>query len=219
MGEKTAARLITTYGDLDNVYAHLDELTPRLREALIAGEEAVRSNAMAIPLVRDLDVSLDPTTPLSAAGTWLSCGGCSSSSSSGPSGTAWSTPRATGKADVGSRCRLAGQQLAVSVERLDSADDAAPPSPRMGAREATALAARRFLGGAGRAFDVAGPGLRRGQHWMAAGAGRCQTRTATAPGLVARPGLARRNASVGEALAACSGRTGPRCPLTTPRPS
>ena len=29
VGEKTAAKLITTYGDLDGVYAHLDELTPR----------------------------------------------------------------------------------------------------------------------------------------------------------------------------------------------
>ena len=47
VGEKTAARLINTYGDLDNIYAHLDELTPRLRESLIAGEAGVRSNAMA----------------------------------------------------------------------------------------------------------------------------------------------------------------------------
>ena len=47
MGEKTAARLITTYGDLDNIYAHVDESTPRLREALIAGEGSVRSNAKA----------------------------------------------------------------------------------------------------------------------------------------------------------------------------
>jgi DNA polymerase-1 len=60
VGEKTAARLITTYGDIDGVYAHLDELTPRLRDALVAGEELVRSNARVIPLVRDLDVSLVP---------------------------------------------------------------------------------------------------------------------------------------------------------------
>ena len=60
VGEKTAARLITTYGDLDNIYAHVDELTPRLRESLVAGEDAVRSNAKAIPLVRDLPISLEP---------------------------------------------------------------------------------------------------------------------------------------------------------------
>ncbi len=60
VGEKTAARLISTYGDLDGIYAHLDELTPRLRDALVAGQEPVRSNARVIPLVRDLDVSLVP---------------------------------------------------------------------------------------------------------------------------------------------------------------
>jgi DNA polymerase-1 len=58
VGEKTAARLINTYGHLDDIYANLDKLTPRLREALVEGEAAVRSNASVTPLVRDLDVSL-----------------------------------------------------------------------------------------------------------------------------------------------------------------
>ena len=31
VGEKTAAKLINTYGDLDGIFAHLDELTPKLR--------------------------------------------------------------------------------------------------------------------------------------------------------------------------------------------
>ncbi|HMK97562.1 MAG TPA: 5'-3' exonuclease H3TH domain-containing protein, partial [Acidimicrobiales bacterium] len=60
VGEKTAAKLIGTYGDLDNLYAHLAELTPRLRESLIAGEATVRSNAQATRLVRDLPLSMDP---------------------------------------------------------------------------------------------------------------------------------------------------------------
>ncbi|HUC14096.1 MAG TPA: DNA polymerase I, partial [Acidimicrobiales bacterium] len=60
VGEKTAAKLINTYGDLGAIYAHLDDLTPRLRESLVAAEPSVRSNAMATPLVRDLDVSIDP---------------------------------------------------------------------------------------------------------------------------------------------------------------
>jgi DNA polymerase-1 len=65
VGEKTAAKLINTYGDLGAIYAHLDDLTPRLRESLVAAEPSVRSNAMATPLVRDLDVSTDPAeTPL-----------------------------------------------------------------------------------------------------------------------------------------------------------
>ena len=46
----------------------MDELTPRLREALIAGEGSVRSNAKATPLVRDLPVSLDPDE--AAVGGW-----------------------------------------------------------------------------------------------------------------------------------------------------
>jgi DNA polymerase-1 len=68
VGEKTAARLIGTYGDLEGVYAHLDELTPRLRASLVDGEASVRSNARVIPLVRDLDVSLVPAE--AAVGGW-----------------------------------------------------------------------------------------------------------------------------------------------------
>jgi DNA polymerase-1 len=61
VGEKTAAKLVTTYGDLDGIYSHLDELTPKLRESLAAHEAQVRANASAIPLVRDvpLEVTVD----------------------------------------------------------------------------------------------------------------------------------------------------------------
>jgi DNA polymerase-1 len=61
VGEKTAARLIQQYGDLDGVYSHLDQATPKLRASLASHEDQVRRNARAIPLVRDvpLDVELD----------------------------------------------------------------------------------------------------------------------------------------------------------------
>src|SRR6187200_2849734 len=61
VGEKTAAKLINTYGDIDGVYANVDKNTPKLRENLKAAEEQVRQNAKATPLVRDvaLDVTLD----------------------------------------------------------------------------------------------------------------------------------------------------------------
>jgi DNA polymerase-1 len=61
VGEKTAAKLINTYGDIDGIYANVDKNTPKLRENLKAHEAQVRSNASATPLVRDvpLDVSLD----------------------------------------------------------------------------------------------------------------------------------------------------------------
>jgi len=58
VGEKTAAKLMATYGSLANLYAHLDELTPRLRDSLVASEALVRSNAAATPLVRDLPIEL-----------------------------------------------------------------------------------------------------------------------------------------------------------------
>jgi DNA polymerase-1 len=58
VGEKTAAKLVTTYGDLDGIFSHLDELTPKLRENLAAHEEAVRRNAAVIPLIRDVELPL-----------------------------------------------------------------------------------------------------------------------------------------------------------------
>jgi len=59
VGEKTAARLINTWGTLDEVFAHVDECTPKLRQNLTAAEAQVRSNALATPLVRDLDLDVD----------------------------------------------------------------------------------------------------------------------------------------------------------------
>jgi DNA polymerase I len=61
VGEKTAAKLLNAYGDLDGVFAHVAEQTPKLRENLTNNEELARSNATVIPLVRDvpLDVHVD----------------------------------------------------------------------------------------------------------------------------------------------------------------
>jgi DNA polymerase I len=60
VGEKTAAKLINDYGNLDGIYANLDKATPKLRENLIAHEMVVRRNATATPLIRDVPgVSID----------------------------------------------------------------------------------------------------------------------------------------------------------------
>src|SRR5438045_3410687 len=61
VGEKTAAKLINTYGGIDGIFANVDKNTPKLRENLEAHEAQVRQNAQATPLVRDvpLDVTLD----------------------------------------------------------------------------------------------------------------------------------------------------------------
>jgi DNA polymerase I len=67
VGEKTAAKLLTTYGDLDGIYAHLDQQTPKLRENLAEHEDRVRKNAEVMVLVRDVDVEGAPA-PLDASG-------------------------------------------------------------------------------------------------------------------------------------------------------
>ena len=58
VGEKTAAKLVNEYGDLDTFYAHLDALSPKLRENLAAKRRAGPLNAELIPLVRDVPLSI-----------------------------------------------------------------------------------------------------------------------------------------------------------------
>ncbi|HEX3980142.1 MAG TPA: DNA polymerase I, partial [Acidimicrobiales bacterium] len=64
VGEKTAAKLVNEYGDLDAIYAHLDALSPKLRQNLADHLDQVRLNAEVIPLIRDvpLDVHVDQLT-------------------------------------------------------------------------------------------------------------------------------------------------------------
>ena len=59
VGEKTAAKLVNTYGDIDNLFCHLDELTPKLRSSLAEHEARVRQNFELTPLVRDAPVEGD----------------------------------------------------------------------------------------------------------------------------------------------------------------
>ncbi|HVT42605.1 MAG TPA: DNA polymerase I, partial [Acidimicrobiales bacterium] len=59
VGEKTAAKLLTKYGDLDGVFSHLEEQTPKLRQNLAENEALARSNARVIPLVRDVPLDVD----------------------------------------------------------------------------------------------------------------------------------------------------------------
>ncbi len=59
VGEKTAAKLLNTYGDLDGIFAALDDQTPKLRENLAAHEEIVRENAVVMELIRDVDLSAE----------------------------------------------------------------------------------------------------------------------------------------------------------------
>jgi len=59
VGEKTAAKLINQYGGIDGIYAHLDELTPKLRQNLAENESNARVNVDLMELVRDAPVEVD----------------------------------------------------------------------------------------------------------------------------------------------------------------
>jgi DNA polymerase I len=59
VGEKTAAKLINDYGDLDGIFANVEKCTPKLRQSLIDHETQVRRNATATPLLRDLPLEYD----------------------------------------------------------------------------------------------------------------------------------------------------------------
>ena len=54
VGEKTAAKLVSTYGDLDGIFANAGAQTPKLRSNLIENEEKARTNAEMMRLVRDV---------------------------------------------------------------------------------------------------------------------------------------------------------------------
>jgi DNA polymerase-1 len=71
VGEKTAAKLINNYGDLDGVFAHVEEQTPKLRQNLGEHEHLARSNARLIPLVRDVPLDFDVSTLDLGGWDWL----------------------------------------------------------------------------------------------------------------------------------------------------
>ncbi|MEY2588876.1 MAG: polymerase [Acidimicrobiaceae bacterium] len=60
VGEKTAAKLIMTYGGIDGIYEHVDEQTPKLKANLAEHEEIVRRNAEVMILLRDVPLEIAP---------------------------------------------------------------------------------------------------------------------------------------------------------------
>lgn len=59
VGEKTAAKLITTYGGLDGIFANLAAQTPKLRENLAANEAQARRNHELMVLRTDAPVAVE----------------------------------------------------------------------------------------------------------------------------------------------------------------
>lgn len=58
VGEKTAARLLSEYGDIDGVYANLSALTPKLRDNLESARDQVELNRQLTRLVRDVPLQI-----------------------------------------------------------------------------------------------------------------------------------------------------------------
>ncbi|MGH7929620.1 MAG: DNA polymerase I, partial [Candidatus Binatia bacterium] len=61
VGDKTAAQLINKYGDIEQVIAHADELTPKLRQAIKERAGQVRINKELGHLLDHVSLDLDPT--------------------------------------------------------------------------------------------------------------------------------------------------------------
>ena len=63
VGDKTATRLLQTYGSLDAIYEHLDEISQtRFRNALAEGQDEALLSKHLVTIVRDVDVDLDLRT-------------------------------------------------------------------------------------------------------------------------------------------------------------
>ncbi|MBR7113821.1 MAG: DNA polymerase I [Firmicutes bacterium] len=54
VGEKTALKLIADYGDIDNLYAHIDEQKGKLKEKLIDGKDKAYTSRILATIRRDI---------------------------------------------------------------------------------------------------------------------------------------------------------------------
>jgi DNA polymerase I len=59
VGEKTAISLLETYGDLEGIYAHLDEITGSVRKKLENGREAAFMSYKLAEIVTNLEIPLN----------------------------------------------------------------------------------------------------------------------------------------------------------------
>jgi DNA polymerase I len=61
VGDKTAAKLVVQFGDVDGIYAHLEEVAGKKVPAMLAEhEDQVRANQRIMRLRRDVEVEADP---------------------------------------------------------------------------------------------------------------------------------------------------------------
>ena len=58
VGEVGARKLVGTYGSVENIYAHLDELTPKLRENFEAARDHIEMSKFLVTIKDDIDVGV-----------------------------------------------------------------------------------------------------------------------------------------------------------------
>ena len=59
VGDKTARQLLQSYGSVEGVYKHLDEITGRARRALEGNEDQALLSKQLVTIVTDMDMNLD----------------------------------------------------------------------------------------------------------------------------------------------------------------
>ena len=60
IGEKTASKLLADYGTLNNIYEHIDEITPNgVKEKLINGKDMAYKSQYLATIKRDVDIDFD----------------------------------------------------------------------------------------------------------------------------------------------------------------
>lgn len=59
VGEKTATKLVQTYGSIDQLYAKIDSLEPKLRAKLSAAQENLTRGVKLVTIVTDAPIQLD----------------------------------------------------------------------------------------------------------------------------------------------------------------
>ncbi len=60
IGEKTAAKLVNTYGNLEGIFEHLDELPPKQRQNLAEARDRVFLNRQMSLLLLDVELDVEP---------------------------------------------------------------------------------------------------------------------------------------------------------------
>ena len=60
VGEKTATELMTTYGSLDNIYGHVEEISKKsIRESLIANKDLADLSKTLATIKIDAEIDFD----------------------------------------------------------------------------------------------------------------------------------------------------------------